>query len=423
MPKPGLRQPTLLERVGRLIRDQHIFALLGFLLALTGIALLLFGDTTRGLLQSVGVELGGIIVLFFLLETLSRTRDRTWQAQQEEQHKRDLEYLQKQIAIQIRQELRNYIQSQETARLKAARSIEERQPILDSMRVGGLLRGAELLNTTLVGTQLPRAELQDAILRQAALKRIDLHEADLRRADLWQADLEQAQLAAANMEEANLYMAQLHQANMQGANLKEANLGQATIQGADLGEALLDGANLWGADLAKADLENAQLRGAVMVDANLSRALLWHANLEGAILLNADLTDADLTNTNLRGARFMTVDQLRDKYLRSVVLPDGHKLAEDESWKAEFLRWLDLIKPDDNGFIVPTYEAMDLRGQPRFTIKYLAEALSLRGATLPDGAMLPNNNNWRRVFERWAQSAEVDQYGHVVPNANGMPLF
>ncbi len=410
-----LSPKSLFQQFANWLRDRHIFGLLGTMLVGVLLGLLLANEPIRSWLQSVAIELVSIMILFFLLETLARTRSQLTAAQQEAQRARDLERLQRQISAQIRQELRSYIQGQETARLRAARSTEERQPILDSMRVGGLLKGAELLGTALSGTRLPNAELQRAILRQAAMKQTDLRDADLEQADLWQADLQGAKLNNTKLFRANLYMAQLQQADLQRADLTQANLGQADLQEATLGEAQIDRANLWGANLSQADFERASLRGAVMVEANLQRALLWHANLEGAILLNADLNDADLTDCNLRGARFMTVEQLSDKYLRSVTLPDGVHLPDDDRWKAAFTRWLEAAVVDENGFIIPNYSHVDLSRLPRFTINYLANALSLQGAILPDGTRLPDNKNWQRVFERWAQSAEVDSYAHIIP--------
>lgn len=400
---------TRFERAAAFIRDWHIVSVL--LLAIILVSLI----SGRLAEQTLTVELIGVLLLFFLLETFTRARSRSERIKEQTRRDTELRVLQMQVTNEIRQELRNYIQNQETARLRAARSMEERQPILDSMRLAGLLKGADLYGTVLEGTQLQQAELQGAVLRKAALKEADLREADLKQADLWQANLEGAQLTSADLEQANLYMANLRRADLQQANLHEANMGQADLRESDLGNARLEAANLWDANLTRADLEEADLRGAVMVEANLERALLWQANLKGAILLKANLADADLTHTNLLGARFVTVEQLQDKYLRSVTLPDGKRLPDDESWRDAFQNWLNSTQTDEDGFIVPTYAGIDLTGQTRFTIKYLRKAISLQGAILPDGTPLPQNDDWRLAFDHWAQTVKVDQYGHVQP--------
>ena len=82
--------------------------------------------------------------------------------------------------------------------------------------------------------------------------------ANLRGADLYGANLRGADLYGADLRGADLYGADLYGANLRGANLRSANL-----RGADL-----YGANLYGADLRGADLRSANLRGADLYGAN-----------------------------------------------------------------------------------------------------------------------------------------------------------
>ena len=87
----------------------------------------------------------------------------------------------------------------------------------------------------------------------------DLYGADLRGADLYGADLRGANLRGADLRGANLYEANLRGANLRGADLRGANLYEADLYGADLYEANLRGANLRGANLRGADLRGANL--------------------------------------------------------------------------------------------------------------------------------------------------------------------
>jgi len=73
------------------------------------------------------------------------------------------------------------------------------------------------------------------------------------------ADLRGADLRGADLCEANLRGADLCEANLREANLRGANLRGADLRGADLCEANLRGANLRGADLREADLCEADL--------------------------------------------------------------------------------------------------------------------------------------------------------------------
>ena len=101
-----------------------------------------------------------------------------------------------------------------------------------------------------------------------------------------------ADLYGANLSRANLYGANLYGADLSRANLYGANLSGADLSGANLSRANLSGANLSGADLSRADLSGANLYGA-----NLSRANLSRADLYGADLYGADHAEAALAQT------------------------------------------------------------------------------------------------------------------------------
>ena len=147
----------------------------------------------------------------------------------------------------------------------------------------------------------------DAIRRGADLRGADLRGADLRDADLCGADLRDADLCGADLCDANLCGANLRDADLCGAdlcgaNLRDADLRDANLCDADLCDANLCGANLCGADLYGADLCDANLCGANLRDADLCGADLCGANLRDADLRDANLCDADLCDANLCGA-------------------------------------------------------------------------------------------------------------------------
>jgi len=106
----------------------------------------------------------------------------------------------------------------------------------------------------------------------------------------------------ANLDGANLYGANLDGANLYGANLRGANLDCAYLDGANLRGAYLNGANLYGANLDGANLDDANLSRANLYGANLSRANLYGANLDDANLYRANLYGANLDGANLDGA-------------------------------------------------------------------------------------------------------------------------
>jgi len=130
--------------------------------------------------------------------------------------------------------------------------------------------------------------LVDAVKSGANIRGANLVVANLRGADLRDADLICADLRGANIRGANLYGADLRGANLRGADLGDANLYGADLRGANLRGADLGGADLRGSDLGGTNLRGADLRGADLRDADLR---------------GADLRGADLEGTNLRGTK------------------------------------------------------------------------------------------------------------------------
>ena len=167
------------------------------------------------------------------------------------------------------------------------------ETVLDAIRRGADLRGADLRDANLCGANLRDANLCDA----------DLCDANLRDANLCGADLHGSNLRCANLYGVNLRGADLRCANLYGANLYGANLYDANLSDADLCGANLCGADLYGANLCDADLCGANLRDANLCGADLSDANLSDADLRGANLRDADLRGADLRGANLRDAK------------------------------------------------------------------------------------------------------------------------
>ena len=116
------------------------------------------------------------------------------------------------------------------------------ETVLEAIRRGANLCGADLRGADLRGADLRGADLRDA----------DLCNADLRGADLCGADLRGADLSCADLRDADLCGADLSCADLRDADLRCANLRCANLSGADLRDADLRGANLSGANLRDA---------------------------------------------------------------------------------------------------------------------------------------------------------------------------
>jgi len=101
------------------------------------------------------------------------------------------------------------------------------------------------------------------------------------------------------------------------------NLTGADLRGANLTRANLSSVELSGADLSYTTLMYADVTNANLLGADLSGADLGDANLQSADLSGANLRGADLNNTKLTGAN-VSNEQLADaKSLKGATMPDG----------------------------------------------------------------------------------------------------
>ena len=153
----------------------------------------------------------------------------------------------KQIKIEIRNRWTGSVVFEYT---KEGNTITE--TVLDAIRRGADLCGANLYGADLCGANLYGADLRDADLRDADLYGADLRGADLRGAYLCGAYLCGAYLCGADLRDANLRDANLRDANLRDADLRGANLCDADLRGANLRDADLRGADLRGANLCDA---------------------------------------------------------------------------------------------------------------------------------------------------------------------------
>ena len=173
------------------------------------------------------------------------------------------------------------------------------------------------------------------VLVEAIKKGANLHGANLRSADLSGANLSGADLRSANLRGATLYGADLS-----GANLYDADLHGANLHGADLSGANLSGANLYGANL-----RGANLRGATLYGADLSGANLYDAKLSGA--RNATLAIARIQIIPTEGS-FIGWKKCRDGVIVKLAIGRTARRshASGRKCRAERVKVMDVIGGD-----------------------------------------------------------------------------
>jgi uncharacterized protein YjbI with pentapeptide repeats len=189
----------------------------------------------------------------------------------------------------------------------------------------------------LKGADLSTAELADADLWGINLANVNLQRVQLRDARLPAAILRKADLRHADVSGADLWAADLREADLTGISADRANLGTADLSKAYLHKAALSRANLSRAKLVESDLSLANLSGANLSGADLQRTILWGnnlneadlsgADLSGADLSGADLTRADLTETNLKWAKVSEQQLAVALSLQGATRPDGTVLG------------------------------------------------------------------------------------------------
>jgi hypothetical protein len=107
------------------------------------------------------------------------------------------------------------------------------------------------------------------------------------------------------------------------ADLFNANLSMANLSGAILINARLTIADLKGADLREADLSGTDLEDALLESAVLWDTILTNGNLWGADLSGADLKDALLLDVNLTNAIISDSQLAQAISLKGATMPDG----------------------------------------------------------------------------------------------------
>jgi hypothetical protein len=115
-------------------------------------------------------------------------------------------------------------------------------------------------------------------------------------------------------------------------DLKSANLRGAYLQAANLRRVLLQKVYLDDAHLLGADLRGADMQETWLGNATLAGASMQGADLRGAVLEGANLLSADLSDADMAGALGWTPNQLSAaRSLKGAIMPDGQLLRDDET--------------------------------------------------------------------------------------------
>ena len=126
-----------------------------------------------------------------------------------------------------------------------------------------------------------------------------------------------------DLSNSDLSNADLNHANLPNISLVHSNLEFTDLDGANLSRVSLVNANLIFAILGDAQLDNASLGNASLAGAFLNNANLYYADLAGADLSDAHLNGANLSHANLKGAKVTSEQLAQAKSLKGATMPDG----------------------------------------------------------------------------------------------------
>jgi uncharacterized protein YjbI with pentapeptide repeats len=136
----------------------------------------------------------------------------------------------------------------------------------------------------------------------------------------------------------------LAEADLRGAHLRDVDLEGADLSWADLRDADLDGAYLGEAELYGALLRNADLHSANLNGADLSWSGLREADLSGAILVLADLGCATLFEADLSNARVTNEELGPALTLAGATMPNGQKVPKADPDRMVSQKYEDWLK-------------------------------------------------------------------------------
>jgi uncharacterized protein YjbI with pentapeptide repeats len=256
-------------------------------------------------------------------------------------------YLDQMSQLMLNKDLLNSKKDSEVRTLARARTLTVLGRLSGTEQLVGLISSDRkasvvefLYEASLISGDSPVIALNEANLSSVNLNKSTLWGANLSHANLNGANLASADLSDANLNGANLTSADLSDANLSGANLScfdpnEAKQNSTNPSCADPNEVT----NLQRAKLREANLERADLRGADICGADLRNAALYEEEVDVAPVRGeppevtigttaADLTDADLTGAKLAGASVTKKQLAQAKSLKSATMPNGQKYEE-----------------------------------------------------------------------------------------------
>jgi uncharacterized protein YjbI with pentapeptide repeats len=219
--------------------------------------------------------------------------------------------------------------------LQDQRDETESRMALDRQRESALQMYLDKMTELLLEWDL-RQENEDAEVRGVARARTvtALRGLDKRRRNVlthFLRELKVADLIRADLSGADLSLIDLHDFNLNGADLSGANLTWANLSKTNLTGAILSGADLNRAYLSEADLNGASLYGANLDQANLIKANLTGVNLTRADLAAAYIGEADLSGADLTNATVSHIQLAQAESLEGSTMPDGAKYGQS-SW-------------------------------------------------------------------------------------------
>ena len=282
------------------------------------------------------------------------------------------------------------------------------QNIQNLSLAGALLRNSsfayvDLSNANFSGADLTNARFERSKLNNADMSRSIIVRADFSRTDLTNTNFDGTQSRRASFRDAQAMKASFVKGQMESADFllckcQETNFQNAFLEKADFSRAFLHQSSFLSANLQRANFSFAHLVNTSLKSARLQSADFLHSYCEGTLFKDAQLTathffrtllkELSLTNLDMRHANFTEADLTLTSFYSS---------------KLDRAIFKDAI-------IVMSNFSFTSLNNASISNEQLSNALSIRGAILPNGTLVdrdPNllNNGHADCNDKWLNNS------------------
>lgn len=258
------------------------------------------------------------------------------------------------------------------------------------------LAGALLRNSSFALVDLSNANFREADLTYAQFRKSNLTNADMSRSIIVRADF-----SGADLKNTNFDGTQSRRASFRETRATKASFVKGQMESVDFVLCNCEETNFQSAFLEKANFSSAFLHRSSFLHANLQRVNFTLARLVNTSLKNTQLESADFSRSICEGTMFKSAQlsagrffqtSLKDLSLTNLDMRDANFTAADLTLTSFYSTKLDRAIFNNAILVMSNFSLASLRNAS-ITETQLSNALSVRGAILPNGTVVDRDLN------------------------------